>query len=426
MKFDNKMLLSQNQTITAKQIQSLELLCLNNTDLDAVMQNEYLENPMLENRNTSTGPNNKKEINEWYQNTPIESEDLFAYFWEQLDQSRYANEEINIIRILIGCLDDNGFLDIPVEELVALTKSSEYLINDCLEDLKKLEPIGVFSRNLSECLIRQLEASGVEDEVLYLIIREYLDELSQGKIASITRKQKLSSGAVRTYMARIAALNPRPLSGIGKGTCNYVIPDIIVEKSEQGYEVTINDKWLNDYQINDYYVKMLNETTDPELKEYFRGKKQRVVFLMEAVEQRRRTLVSIIETIIELQGGVLEEMIKLKPVTMKSVAERMQVSISTVSRAVKDKHVQYPKGTVLMKDFFSVSVNEAAGGDKNAVQIQQMIKALVDHEEKTKPYSDAEIVGLLKENGVAISRRGVANYRDKLGIKGSYDRRIIE
>lgn len=422
----NQTILLQKQIISTKQIQALEILSLCNVDLDVIMQSEYLQNPLLENKNSEVNVKNSKEYNEWYNHTSVQNEDIFTYFWDQLDLLKYSSEEKKVIDILIGYLDDNGFLVESIDELQRLIKTSKEIIVKCLKDLKGLEPIGVFSSGLSECLVLQLKTLGIEDGTLRTIIEDYLEELSQGKIALITRKLNISSTEVRKYIALISTLNPRPLAGLGIDECSYVIPDIIVTQNENVYEIDINDNWLGNYQISDYYLDMLNKTDDPELIEYFQEKKKRVLFLIEAIEQRRKTLINIVKEFIGCQGGVLKEKSLFKPVTMKQIADRMGVNVSTVSRAVKDKYIQYPKGTIAMKEMFSVSISENEDGGMNAEQIKTIMKEFIVGENKNKPYSDAELVKLLEDKGIKLSRRGVAKYRDALGIKGSFDRKVLK
>lgn len=423
-----KTVLTQKQVLTSRQMQSLRLLALNNIELDAVLLNEYLENPLLENRNVESNGGNSGEYSgeyqQWYQNAVSETEDIYSYLWEQMDMTKYSRQEQEAINVMIGCLDDNGFFKVPLEQIQLLVNVPIETIGKCLNELRQLEPVGIFSSDMAECLIFQLNRLGIEDPVLNVIIKEYLEELSQGKIAAVTRKLNISSSTVRRYLSVIAKLDPRPMLSLGKNTIDYIIPDVIVSRSSGGYEVKINDSWLANYQINDYYAAMLNNTGDPDLSAYFKEKQQRARFFIEAVEQRRKTIIDIVKALIELQGGSLSQKSKFKPVTMQQIASKLGINISTVSRAVKDKYIQYPYGTIAMKELFTSAVGSSNHDEVSVFRIKELLKEIINEEEKKQPYSDAKLAELLKKNGITLSRRAVAKYRDELGIKGSFDRKI--
>lgn len=423
MRVGNELFQVQKQILSAGQIQSLQVLSLNNADLDLLLRSEYMENPMLESVREGRTSARSEHIRQWQNDKVNVSEDIETYLWEQLAHRNYTELEKQVIGFLINCLDDNGFYQVPVEEAAECTGAPPEMVGSCLKDLKELEPYGIFSSGLSECLLRQLDMLGVEEEPLREIIRDYLEELSQGKIAQITRSMKISSAQVRKYQSFIVTLNPRPLAGFGKGGINYVIPDVIVSVGDDGYEITLNDEWIGNYGLSDFYLRMAMEAEDPELTAYFAEKKKRAMLLINAVEQRRKTLIRITESIIEIQGGRLVEKHRLKPMTMKDVAERAGVHSSTVSRAVKDKYIQYPEGAVLMKELFSAGISGGDDDDLNAAGVKKELNQLIEEEDKSKPYSDSKLAELLKEKGIILSRRSVAKYRDELGFKGSRQRR---
>ena len=188
----------------------------------------------------------------------------------------------------------------------------------------------------------------------------------------------------------------------------------------------LNDDWMEDYHINDYYLRMMKESKDEELTEYFRMKLERVRFVMNSIAQRRQTVMTISEAVMRRQQAYLEGRTWLQPMTMTDVAEEVGIHTSTVSRAIKGKYIQYPRGTVAMKHLFSSSVS-LSGGTKavGTMQVKEMIRELIDGEDKKKPYSDQAIMKLLKERQIDISRRAVAKYREELGIRGSFDRKVF-
>ena len=222
-------------------------------------------------------------------------------------------------------------------------------------------------------------------------------------------------------------LNPRPLSGLSSGQDHFVIPDIIYSYFEGNWQISLNDNWVENYHLNDYYIKMMQTAKDPELSKYFEGKLSRVQFLFTCIEQRRKTLFSLAEQILSCQSGFFLSKEPLRPMTMAALSEKLGIHPSTLSRAIKGKYVQYPKGVISCRDLFTASAIPTEGQDQERALSQEDIKnriqAAIDGENKSKPYSDQKLVKLLEEQGISISRRTVTKYRQELGIGSSVDRK---
>lgn len=444
-----KLTVEQRQLLSQNQISSLELLALCNYELNRFMENEYMENPLLEQTNTGTESYDQEEYQTWYRSNyckPLtnsagfyeegigtndqdleisNTKNIHSHVYDQLALDRYPDKELKVIDFLIHSLDSNGFIDLEVPEIAQLTGASERVIEKCLIDLKKLEPAGIFAKNLEECLLIQIGILGLDDENLKYIISHHLTDVSQGKLSSITRTLDISSAQARRYVALISTLNPRPLQGFGESQKQYIIPDVIVTMDTDGkWNIEINDNWCGSYQLNDYYLQMMAEVKEPELFEYFKKKLERARFLIHAVEQRRKTIIQITNIILEEQEEFFRYSGKLKPCTMTQTAERMSVSTSTISRAVKDKYLQFPAGCILMKNLFSAPVPGNDGSLINSDGVKQFIRELVDGENKEKPYSDSKLAELLGKKGVDLSRRVIAKYREDIGIPGSFDRKV--
>lgn len=210
--------------------------------------------------------------------------------------------------------------------------------------------------------------------------------------------------------------------GFGEQQSEYIVPDIILRKDEK-WEIILNDSWYGKYEISDYYQKMMDETKDEELKAYFLNKAQRARFILKNIEQRRKTLLDLVEKILERQKDYFEGTGSLTPMTMTEIAEQMGVHPSTVSRAVRGKYVQYPQKTVLLKSLFSQGISKESD-QINATEIKERLRKLIKEENRQKPYSDQKLKELLEEQEISISRRAVAKYREEMGIKGSFDRKI--
>ncbi len=440
--------LEQKQLLSQTQIQSLELLNMCNVELNSFLNNEYMENPLLEQSGDSNMPGITEDFHSWYdrrqtfnegygdsdkneskfrEGTPaVYHKEIERYLKDQLDAKKYTKKEWEVIEFLIMNLDDSGFYSASLEETARGANAPVDMVQKCLEDLRQLEPYGIFAENLSACLLRQLDVLGVEEENLRAVISRHLEHASQGKISSITRDLKISSAAARKYIAFIGTLNPRPLSGFDSGRNSYVIPDILFTRKGSSWDIALNDNWMGNYQLNEYYLKMIAESKDEELQNYFRKKLERARFILSSIEQRRKTILTISGAILEWQRDFFEKNAQLVPMTMSDLAQKLDIHPSTVSRAVNGKYIQYPGGTLLMKDMFSPAVS---GDDKEsamtAAQIKKVLKTLIDEEDKKKPCSDQILSNLLKEKGITLSRRAVAKYREELGIRGSFERKEI-
>ncbi len=437
--------LEQRQQLCQSQIQSLEVLAMDSVELSAFLQEEYLENPLLEYSGDHDMAGNKEDIGTTYEQMPFsghtyedtaeeedkrkkdipmpEQEDIKKYLLEQIPKGAC---DLELAGFLIDCLDDTGFFTTPVEEVVKKTGADEAEVRWTLKLLQELEPYGIFAPDLTHCLLKQLELQGQKDSPVYRVVKDHLPDVAAGKISAVSRDLKISTADVRRCMEQIAKLNPRPLGEFGASKTDYVVPDIIFRKENGKWEIELNDGWVEDYHINDYYLKMMKEASDAELGAYFKKKLERVRFVMGSIAQRRQTMLQISQQILKNQEAFLEGSGCLKPMTMTEVADQIGIHTSTVSRATKGKYIQYPGGTVLMKKLFSASVSS---GDREeavgSMQIKEQMKELIQGEDKKKPYSDQKLAELLKNQGIAISRRAVAKYREELGIRGSFDRRVF-
>ena len=284
--------------------------------------------------------------------------------------------------------------------------------------------MGIFASSLEECLV--LQVLGMEQEAaLCTIIRNHLQDVADGKVSTISRRLKLSSVEVRKLIHVIRSLNPRPLNGYGGDRAQYVFPDIILGYQDGQWSVSLNDKWAGNISINEFYVHMMETAQDEELKNYFEEKLKRARFIMNAVEQRRRTLEGITEGILKRQAGYFLGKEPLKPMTLEETAAEREIHKSPVSRAIRDKYILTPAGCLLIRDLFTTGISGGGktGEDVSRNTVKSRLKALVDQEDKKHPCSDEQLAKLLEAEGMAISRRTVAKYRMELGIGGAFSRR---
>lgn len=438
----SNLILEQTQTLSGAQIQSLKVLEYTNQELDVFLQTEYLENPLLEtsmDRQEETMQNlekfyekgseysgdqvreNDDEVNRQGDVRAKEQGTLERMILEQLPHGRYSDEERKLIRYLVGCLDDRGYFPCDAEDIAEVSGYDAAMIKKCLEELKELEPAGIFAKDLSECLVLQLKRAGVEDLKLYEMAERCLDEILKGHISRVTRQLHISTVKAKEYMHILASLNPRPLAGEGRET-PYIVPDILVVREGDSWKAELNDRWMGEYHLNDYYIHMMETAQDQELKEYFAEKLKRARYVMECVEQRRATILKIVYEILERQSGYFLSGAFLKPMMQEEIAQSLGIHSSTVSRAIRGKYLQYQR-TVLLKDLFSTAVSREE--QTAAEDVKKKIRMLIDQEDKEKPFSDSGLEKLLAKEGIRISRRTIAKYRGQMGIPDSEVRSYI-
>lgn len=436
--------LQTKQVLSQVQMESLNILSMSMTELQEFLQNEEIENPLVEyssSRQGNDAPVTYREHDRFYNGSTREdngegelyqmedgSPSVEEMITNQLSWKNLGDTEREIVDFCVHSLEQSGYLLVPAKEIAETLDASIELVEEVLNKLKHLEPRGIFAGGLEECLLLQIEGMD-QEEKLAVVIKNHLKDVAEGKISSISRDMKLTSMEVRKLIHIIKGLNPRPLNGYGEGRAQYIFPDILLNFQDGQWMVELNDKWTGNVQINDFYVHMMETAQDEELKGYFEEKLRRARFIMNAVEQRRKTLLGITEGILKRQAGYLLGQEHLKPMRLEEIAEEMGVHQSTISRAIRDKYLLAPVGCLLIRDLFTTGIltGPGKGGEdvsRNAVKAE--LKRLVEKENKKRPYSDEQLAKLLEEKGMAISRRTVAKYRTELGIGGAFQRREEE
>ena len=437
----------QKQSLSANQVQALHILALTNQELEDFMVNEYLENPMLENAERKENEimtsiekfsDTDAQTAYGYQHpgNPDEDEPYGRYLSAkkgsllkenlvgQLNWNDYSKRQWKIMSYLVDCLDEKGFFTQDLGELAETSGYGEEELRQCLTVLRELEPVGIFSPNLAECLIKQLEERAVEDETLFLLLREHLADLVSGQIGTISRSLGISTIQVKEYIHLIGSLNPRPLMDIDRSEAAYVVPDILVSRPGGRWTVEINDQWIGEYKYSDYYIRMMEESTDPELTAYFKERLERARFVINCVEQRRKTIIRIVEAIVKRQEDYFQLKGPLTPMSLEDIGADLGIHASTISRAIKGKYVQYKK-TEPLKALFTTAV--AKSGEQDGVSpehIKEKIRSIIACEGK-KPFSDQKLAEKLADEGIAISRRAVAKYRIQMNIPDSRQRALL-
>ena len=419
--------LAQKQTISQQQQQSLLILAMDAQELIEFIKAEAEENPLMEFRSLEPYRVAVSEDEENDILSNIASPEHATPEEIMIEQMGVAccREDARIFRAIAGSLDDKGFLAVAKEEIAASLKIEVAEVERCLTFMKTLEPAGVCAESLEECLLIQLRRNGVHDIVLEKIIMDHLQDLADRKFAFIAKSAGTSCDDVKRCLNVIKTLNPRPLNGLLGEPAQYIIPDVILTYDGLSWQVKLNDDWFESYRADEYYIGLYRSTDDDELREYLRQKIGRIKFIRDAVKRRRGTLTAISEKLSVCQAGFFLKKSEMVPLTMNDLANEVGVHVSTISRAIKGKYIQYPYGVVEMRALFAGGVRNDCGGEISREEVKRRIRELIDAEDKAKPYSDSLICSKLSAEGADISRRTVAKYRAEMEIKGASGRKYF-
>ena len=370
---------------------------------------------------------------EFLEKVPVTRTTLAESLLEQLHFLNLPEREMALAEFLVGSLDDRGMLATPLEEVVQATGCPLDLCEKVLGVIQALEPVGVGARDLRECLLIQLDARGERDTLAWRLIHDQFDSLVNRRFPEIARQLKCSVEEVQAAADVIATLNPKPGLQVSSEDPKYVVPDLIVERVNEDYVVLLNDRHLPRLRISAAYESVLRdkkkaECTDGEAKtrEYIQGKLNSARWLIQTIEQRRRTMIKVMNCIIREQREFFDKGIAfLRPLTLQQVARQIDMHESTVSRVCSGKYVQTPRGVFELKFFFSSGLETEDGEDVSARTAKDIIKTLIEEEDKKEPLSDQRIAELLHEKGLRIARRTVAKYREQLSILPARFRRRV-
>jgi len=328
--------------------------------------------------------------------------------------------------MLIGNIDDYGYLKGTVEELAATTGLAAEKILEVLSVIQTFDPPGVGARSLQECLMIQLQRSGQENTLEYRVVRDYMEALGKRRIPDIARGTGTDVEEVQEAMARISRLEPRPGRTFLPDNQQYVLPEVFVVRSGDDYTITTNNEHIPHLRISNVYKDLMSGgDKDAEVKNYIREKIRAGKFLIKSLHQRQSTILNIAKEIVKRQREFMDKGVShLKPLTMVQVAEVVGVHETTISRGVSGKYMQTPQGLYEMKYFFTSGIQTATGEGMSNTSVKDMIADIFKAEDAAKPLSDQEVVLMLSERGIVIARRTVAKYRSELNILPSNLRKV--
>jgi RNA polymerase sigma-54 factor len=346
----------------------------------------------------------------------------------QLSLSPLENSDRAIATEIIGNVDEDGYLQASVDELAVQFGYDSAQIEKVLSAVQDFDPPGVASRNLQECLLKQVKLLGMSDDLVGIILRDHLDELENRRYQVIARALQVPLDEVFGAAKFISGLDPRPGSQYGQEDVHYIIPDIFVHKVTDEYVVVLNDEGLPNLRINSFYRNALSGSAqvDEKAGEYIQEKLRGALWLIKSIHQRQRTIYRVTKSIVKFQRDFFDHGVAyLKPLVLRDVAEDIEMHESTVSRVTTNKYVQTPQGLFELKYFFNSGINTTEGDSVASESVKSKIKGIISVENTRKPYSDQKIVEMLHDQGIDIARRTVTKYREMLGVGSSTQRKRL-
>ena len=433
---------AQKLIITTSLKQSLDILSMDKQDLEDEIIKQSEENPVIdiEKNNdidwesyindlykSSYKVNENYTNNEYlnYENIISSGKNIYKELLFQISLYKLSNQERKVCEFIIYNLDENGYLNIKEKEIIEYLNIKEELFNKCLEKIQQLEPIGVGSRNLSECLIIQIRNRNIKDIKLEKIIREDLDKIALFKYKYISKKYSISTEKCLEYIQIIKTLNPKPGKVYNTENSIYIQPDVVVEKIHNEFVLSFKDTDIPRIKINNFYKEiLLQSNSDEYAKKFIKENLNSAKELIKNIENRKSTILKIAKEIVKSQNDFFEKGTKyIKAMNMKDIAKNLNLHESTISRGVNGKYIMTPFGIFEFKYFFNTAISTDNKEGISNRSVKYILKEIIKKEDKYNPLSDEKIVEKLKENGMNISRRTVSKYRNELNIQSSNKRK---
>src|SRR4030081_3056648 len=329
-------------------------------------------------------------------------ETLQQHLMGQLNQNALDADDRKTAELIIGNIDDNGFLQTTPEEMALNTGIPQEDFEHMLTLIQSFHPPGVGARDLRECLLIQLKREGRQNSLEYKIVADHMQDLGKRRFPEIARRIGISVEQVQKCANNIAQLDPRPGQIFAESPQNYVLPDVTVEKIDGEYQIILNGEQIPHLRISNTYKDiMAQDRNGSEVKDYIRDKIRSGKFLIKSIHQRQQTISNIAHEIVARQKEFLEHgSAHLKPMTMVQIADIVGVHETTVSRAISGKYMSTPQGVFEMKYFFTPGYQTSSGESMSNTSVKEAIMDLVKDENGASPLSDKEIVEILSERGI--------------------------
>ncbi|MBE0426568.1 MAG: RNA polymerase factor sigma-54 [Nitrospirae bacterium] len=468
--------LSQKLILTPQLQQAIKLLQLPHLELSQFLNQELMENPLLEESFDEISldeliPEEKEaieveEINEdteapleklmnfttdeYFEERELDGRDL-GYFnrglvtppsFEQfltkepdlydhlLWQLRLSNRSETIRKVgelIIGNIDENGYLTASIEEIMDSAKVQSEIVEDALALVQSFDPPGVGARNLKECLLLQLKTLDLQGTIVEKIIVNNMDELEKKRTSHIAQQYNLPLNDITAAVKILEKLEPKPGRIFSRANTNYIVPDVYLIKVAEGYQIILNDEGVPRLRICNFYRKLIqqNNAFQREDKHFLIEKLRSAIGLLKSLDQRNRTIYRVTETLLDIQRDFFDKGIEhLKPLTLRDVASALNLHESTVSRVTSNKYLSCDQGIFGFRFLFSSALNSGIGS-VSSTSVKNLIKKIVVEENPQKPLSDQLIADILKKSSIIIARRTIAKYREELGIPPQTQRKKL-
>lgn len=440
--------LKQTHKLSPQMIQSMEILQMGTQELQAYVEKTLMENPTLElesEERREERPELLRKLewltandrqNRWYHQEDVRDlmdlvadpaeESLYDHLRGQLDMDRMPGRLGLAVDCVLSGLNQDGYLEETPEELSARCGQPVRMVEQAETLVRGLEPPGVGARSLAECLALQLERKG-QTGLALTIVRDYLEEMAQNHYHRISRETGASREEIQEACRQIRRLEPRPGAPFApREAPGYIIPDLLVVEEDGHYEVTAGEDFLPVLKVSAYYQELMRKTDEAEVQRYLEDKVGQAKWLVKSIDQRRATLLNCARIIVSRQ----EEFFRkgtghLRPMTLADVAGELDIHESTVSRAIKDKYLQCSWGLFPAAYFFSRALPAGNDDGLSPDKAKATIRALIEREDKRHPLSDQKLCDRMAQEGMLLSRRTVAKYRDEMGLPAASGRKMF-
>ncbi|MCA9730546.1 MAG: RNA polymerase factor sigma-54 [Deferribacteres bacterium] len=356
---------------------------------------------------------------EVFERTEVATTNLSEHLLEQLHLLNLSPEANEIGEYVIWNINEMGYLGCEVSVIAHNLDVSEDEVENVLEKIQRFDPVGIGARNLQECLLIQLQEQTPPDKLTIEIIRDHFEDFSNRRYERIIKKLDMDDEDMRGVIEAVTHLNPKPGDGYVSFADSVVVPDLAIVRKEDEFEIVMNDWNIPNLRINNSYKTLLldKKSTSRETKDFVRKRLESARWLINSIHQRRMTILKVVEKLIEKQYDFFDRGKEyIRPMILKDIADEINMDISTVSRVTNGKYVQTEYGVFELKYFFSEGIKTDSGEDVSNRRVKQLIKEIIDKEEKKKPLNDQKIADMLNEQGYTLARRTVAKYREQMDI----------
>ena len=351
--------------------------------------------------------------------------DLFDHLIWQLRMSKESEEIREVAELIIGNIDENGYLRISDEEVSELSNSDMETVKKAVALIQSFDPPGIAARDVKECLQLQLRSMNMQGTLAESLIINNLELLAKRKYLQLSKEYHVSEEDILAAVKIIESLDPKPARKFSTSSANYITPDVFIVKADNGYQIVLNDEGLPKIRINNYYQRLLNQkgSLPKEERQFLEDKLRSAIWLLKSLDQRNKTIYRVTESILLFQRDFFDRGVNaLKPLNLKDIAAELSLHESTISRVTSNKYLSCPHGIYSFKYFFSNAI-PSDSGELSSTSVKEMIRMIVSEEDQSNPLSDMRIVDIFKSKSITIARRTIAKYREELKIPSQSQRR---